>query len=414
MNSRIISSLFGESFKNTSIGVDISSNLKDYMFFDVFLCVLCALGSFSNQKKIKSLKLNGSILILGLMIQIRFFMRTIDWNDNKNNIAMIDQTLLPMEYKVIECVTVDSLCEAIKSLRVRGAPALGAAGGFGVAIAAFRSEARSMDKLLDDIQNAANIIIATRPTAVNLSWGVKRVLGALEDAKNSKEIRIFALDEAKAIANEDVEKNMQLGEHGAMLLEDGDTVMTHCNAGKLACVDWGTALGVIRSARAQGKDIKVFSCETRPLNQGSRITTWELMEDKIPVTLITDSMSGHVMRKGMVDKVIVGADRITQDAVFNKIGTYTHSVIAKEHQVPFYVAAPVSTFDFERLEDEIEIELRKPEELKYFGNYQIAPLGVNVYNPAFDATPMENVTALITENGVFYPPFLIDEVKIKV
>jgi methylthioribose-1-phosphate isomerase len=340
-------------------------------------------------------------------------MRTIDWNEKNNNIVMIDQTLLPVEYKVIECATVDSLCEAIKSLRVRGAPALGAAGGFGVAVAAFRSEAGSMDKVLDDLQNAANIIIATRPTAVNLSWGVKRVLGALEDAKNLKEVRMFALDEAKAIADEDVEKNMQLGEHGATLLDDGDTVMTHCNAGRLACVDWGTALGVIRSARAQGKDIKVISCETRPLNQGSRITTWELMEDKIPVTLITDSMSGHVMRKGMIDKVIVGADRITQDAVFNKIGTYTHSVIAKEHHVPFYVAAPVSTFDFERLEDEIEIELRKPEELRFFGKYQIAPLEVNVYNPAFDATPMENVTALITENGVFYPPVLLDEVKIK-
>ena len=339
-------------------------------------------------------------------------MRTIDWNNNNNNITMIDQTLLPAEYKVIECSTIDSLCEAIKSLRVRGAPALGAAGGFGVALAAFRSNASSLDRSMDDIRDAANTIIATRPTAVNLSWGVKRVFEALEDAKNIKEVRMFALDEAKAIADEDVEKNMQLGEHGATLLEDGDTVMTHCNAGRLACVDWGTALGVIRSARAQGKDIKVISCETRPLNQGSRITTWELMEDKIPVTLITDSMSGHVMRKGMVDKVIVGADRITQDAVFNKIGTYTHSVIAKEHQVPFYVAAPVSTFDFERFEDEIEIELRKPEELKYFGNHQIAPLGVNVYNPAFDATPMENVTALITENGVFYPPFLLNEVKV--
>lgn len=340
-------------------------------------------------------------------------MRTIDWNNNNNNIIIIDQTLLPAEYKAIECNTVDSLCEAIKSLRVRGAPALGAAGGFGVALSAFRSDARSLDILMNDLQDAGNAIIATRPTAVNLSWGVNRVLNAIEDAKNIKEARMFALDEAKAIADEDVEKNMQLGEHGAALLEDGDTILTHCNAGRLACVDWGTALGVIRSARAQGKDIKVISCETRPLNQGSRITTWELMEDKIPVTLITDSMSGHVMRKGMVDKVIVGADRITQDAVFNKIGTYTHSVIAREHGIPFYVAAPVSTFDFEKLEDEIEIELRNPEELKYFGKHQIAPLGVNVYNPAFDATPMENVTALITENGVFYPPFLLDEVRIK-
>ena len=341
-------------------------------------------------------------------------MRTIDWDYKNNHIIMIDQTLLPKEYKIIECTTIDSLCEAIKSLRVRGAPALGAAGGFGVALAAFRSGASSPDRLMDDIQKEGNKIIATRPTAVNLSWGVKRVINSMEDAKNIKEIKMFAIDEAKTIADEDVEKNMQLGEYGSALLEDGDTVMTHCNAGRLACVDWGTALGVIRSARAQGKDIRVISCETRPLNQGSRITAWELMKDKIPVTLITDSMSGHVMRKGMVDKVIVGADRITQDAVFNKIGTYTHSVIAKEHEIPFYVAAPVSTFDFERLEDDIEIELRKPEELRYFGNHQIAPIDVNVYNPAFDATPMENVTGIITENGIFYPPFLLDEVKIRI
>ncbi|GFO98049.1 aIF-2BI family translation initiation factor [groundwater metagenome] len=341
-------------------------------------------------------------------------MRTIDWEPEKNSIVMIDQTLLPREYKVIECSTVDCLCEAIISLRVRGAPALGAAGGFGVALAAQRSRASSLDGVMKDIEAAGRTIISTRPTAMNLSGGVKRVISAVMDASNAKEARNFALDEAKAIAYEDVEKNMELGEHGAMLLEDGDTVMTHCNAGRLACVDWGTALGVIRSARAEGKDIKVISCETRPLNQGSRITTWELMEDKIPVTLITDSMSGHVMRRGMVDKVIVGADRITQDAVFNKIGTYTHSVVAKEHGIPFYVAAPVSTFDFERMEDEIEIELRNPEELKYFGNYQIAPLDVEVYNPAFDSTPMENVSAIITENGVFYPPFLLEEVKIKV
>ena len=233
-------------------------------------------------------------------------MRTIDWEHEKNSIVMIDQTLLPREYKVIECSTIESLCEAIISLRVRGAPALGAAGGYGVALAALRSKGSSLDWVLKDIQRAGKIIISTRPTAMNLSWGVKRVLGALEDANNIKEARMFALDEAKAIADEDVEKNMELGEHGASLLDDGDVVMTHCNAGRLACVDWGTALGVIRSARAQGKDIKVISCETRPLNQGSRITTWELMEDKIPVTLITDSMSGHVMRKGMVDKVIVG------------------------------------------------------------------------------------------------------------
>lgn len=341
-------------------------------------------------------------------------MRTIDWGDKKNSVIMIDQTLLPGEYKIIGCRTIDSLCEAIKSLRVRGAPALGAAGGFGITLAAYNSSASSLDKLMEDIKKAGEKIIATRPTAVNLSWGVKRVIRALEDARNIKEARAFALEEAKAIANEDVEKNKKLGEHGASLLENGDVVLTHCNAGRLACVDWGTALGVIRSAREQGKKIKVIACETRPLNQGSRITTWELMQDNIPVTLITDSMSGHAMRKGMVDKVIVGADRITQDAVFNKIGTYTHSVLAKEQGIPFYVAAPISTFDFEHLENEVEIELRKPDELKFFGSHQIAPLDVEVYNPAFDATPMENVSAIITENGVFYPPFLIEEAKIKV
>ncbi len=340
-------------------------------------------------------------------------MRTIDWDYEKNNIIMIDQTLLPAEYRIIKCSTIDSLCEAIISLRVRGAPALGAAGGFGVALTAFKSKASSLDALIGDIERDGKTLIATRPTAVNLSWGVKRVIRAVEDAGNVKEARMFALDEAKAIADEDVMKNMRLGEYGASLLEEGDTVLTHCNAGRLACVDWGTALGVIRSARDDGKDIKVIACETRPLNQGSRLTAWELMEDKIPVTLITDSMSGHVMRKGMVDKVIVGADRITQDAVFNKIGTYTHSVIAKEHGIPFYVAAPVSTFDFERLEDDVRIEIRKPDELRFFGNHLLAPLEVDVYNPAFDATPMENVTGLITENGIFYPPFLIEEVKIK-
>ena len=340
-------------------------------------------------------------------------MRTIDWDYTNNTIIMIDQTLLPRENRVIECKTIDSLCEAIISLRVRGAPALGAAGGFGVALAAQISTATSLSGLIQDITTAGKTISDTRPTAVNLSWGVNRVLGVIEEAKNKDELKLFMLDEARIIADEDVAKNKQLGEYGASLLEDGDTVMTHCNAGKMACVDWGTALGVIRSAVGQGKDIKVISCETRPLNQGSRITTWEMMEENIPVTLITDSMSGHVMRKGMVDKVIVGADRITQDAVFNKIGTYTHSVIAKEHGIPFFVAAPVSTFDFEQYEEDIEIELRNPDELRFFGKHQIAPLDVNVYNPAFDATPMENVSALITENGVFHPPFILDEVKIK-
>ncbi len=339
-------------------------------------------------------------------------MRTIDFDENKSTIVMIDQTLLPVEYRVIECNNIASLTEAICSLRVRGAPALGAAGGFGIAMAAVHSSANSMEKLLDELHRIGDVIKATRPTAVNLAWGVDRVLGAARDAYSIDSIRSIVLAEAKAIADEDVELNRRLGAHGATLLEDGDTVLTHCNAGRMACVDWGTALGVVRSAIEDGKEIKVIACETRPLNQGSRITAWELMEDSIPVTLITDSMSGYVMRQGIVDNIIVGADRITQDAVFNKIGTYTLSIVAKEHEIPFYVAAPVSTFDFERMEDQVEIEQRDADELRYIANRQVAPPEVPVYNPAFDATPMENVTALITENGLFWPPFLLDEVRI--
>lgn len=337
-------------------------------------------------------------------------MRTIDWNDASDSIVMIDQTLLPAEYKVIECNTLSSLCEAIRSLRVRGAPALGAAGAFGIALAASLSSAGTMDELMRDLNVAASTIKATRLTAVNLAWGVDRVIDATADAYDVEGIRDIVLSEARRIADEDVVTNKMIGKHGAKLLKDGDTVMTYCNAGRMACVDWGTALGVVRSAVESGKRINVIACETRPLNQGSRITAWELMQDKVPVTLITDSMAGHVMRKGMVDKIIVGADRITGDAVFNKIGTYTLSVLAKEHEIPFYIAAPVSTFDFEGWEDTVTIELRDEDELRFCRGVQTAPLDVKVYNPAFDATPMENISGIITEKGVFYPPFLLDEV----
>lgn len=339
-------------------------------------------------------------------------MRTIDWNDESKCVVMIDQTLLPKEYRIIECKTLSSLCEAIKSLRVRGAPALGAAGGFGIALAAFLSSAKDFETMIKDLKVAGKALKSTRPTAVNLSWGVNRVLRAVSDAFDVQGIRDIALQEARDIADEDVAVNKLIGEYGAKLLKSGDTVLTHCNAGRLACVDWGTALGVVRSAIAAGKEIKVIACETRPLNQGSRITTWELMQDKIPVTLITDSMAGWVMQQGLVDCVLVGADRITQDVIFNKIGTYTHSVLAKEHEIPFYVAAPISTFDFEGWEGSVKIENRNPDELRFCGCEQLAPEGVNVLNPAFDTTPMENVSAMITEKGVFYPPFLLDEVLV--
>lgn len=337
-------------------------------------------------------------------------MRTIDWNDESKSVVMIDQTLLPVELNVIECKNLASLCEAIRSLRVRGAPALAAAGGFGMALAVTLSSADTMEKLLSDLKVAASTLVATRPTAVNLAWAVSRVLKATEDSYDLESIKDIVVFEALRIADEDVEINKAIGKYGEKLLDDGDTVMTHCNAGRMACVDWGTALGVIRSAVEKGKEINVIACETRPLNQGGRITTWELMQDNIPVKLITDSMSGHVMRQGMVDKMIVGADRITQDVVFNKIGTYTHSIVAREHEIPFYVAAPVSTFDPNGWEETVTIEQRDADELRYIGDVQIAPKNVDVYNPAFDATPMENITALITEKGIFEPPVLIDEI----
>jgi len=219
-------------------------------------------------------------------------MRTIDWNDESKSVVMIDQTLLPVELNVIECKNLASLCEAIRSLRVRGAPALGAAGGFGMALAVTLSSADTMEKLLNDLKVAASTLIATRPTAVNLAWAVNRVLKATEDSYDLESIKDIVVFEALRIADEDVEINKAIGKHGQKLLDDGDTVMTHCNAGRMACVDWGTALGVIRSAVEKGKEISVIACETRPLNQGGRITTWELMQDNIPVKLITDSMSG--------------------------------------------------------------------------------------------------------------------------
>jgi len=328
-------------------------------------------------------------------------MRTIEWNNG--TVTLIDQTLLPAEYRTIRCNTIPLLCEAIESLRIRGAPALGAAGGYGVALAAHLSVATTLEQLMHDLEAASGMLKRTRPTAINLAYGVDRVMNAVRSSSDIDEARRISLREASAIADEDVERNRRLGEHGAALLDDGDTVLTHCNAGRLACVDWGTAIGVIRAAIDCGKKISVVSCETRPLNQGSRLTVWELMQDRIPVTLIADSAAGSMMRAGKIDKVIVGADRITRDAVFNKIGTYTHSVLAKEHNIPFYVAAPISTFDPVGLERDVVIEERGPDELRMTGDVMLAPADAVVYNPAFDATPLANITAVITEAGVVCP-----------
>jgi methylthioribose-1-phosphate isomerase len=329
-------------------------------------------------------------------------MRSIFWDDG---LKLIDQTKLPERLEVIECRSVEELADAIKRLAVRGAPALEAAGAYGIALAARERDFADVGELKEYLKRAADFLASTRPTAVNLFVGIERALSAALKGESVEEVRELALKEAEKLAEEDVERNRKMGEYGAELLEDGDTVLTYCNAGRLATVDWGTALGVVRSAVEQGKEIRVIACETRPLNQGSRLTCWELMEDGIDVMLITDSMVGIVMQKGMVDKVIVGADRIVKDAVFNKIGTYTVSVVAKHHGIPFYVAAPKATFDWGRAAKDVVIEERAREELIYCGNRQIAPLNVKVYNPAFDPTPLENVTALITEYGVIHPPY---------
>jgi len=328
---------------------------------------------------------------------------TIWWD---GGLWLIDQTLLPGELLPIRIKNIRQLIDAIKLLRVRGAPALGAAGAYGVALAADLSRTTNALEMMADLETAAEIIKASRPTAVNLSWGVDRAISAAALGETVEEIRQRTLAEAEDIALEDIRINKLIGKNGAKLLDDGDHVLTHCNAGRLACVGWGTALGVVRSACAAGKQIHVYSCETRPLHQGSRLTAWELSSDKIPVTLICDSMSGSLMRKGMINKVIVGADRITRDVVFNKIGTYSHAVLAKHHKIPFYVAAPLSTFDRRHEESDIIVEMRDPDEICTLGGTRLAPHGIDVYNPAFDATPLELVSGLITEKGVFRPPLM--------
>lgn len=329
--------------------------------------------------------------------------KTIWWDEG---LWLIDQTQLPEKYISLKIESIRQLVAAIKSLSVRGAPALGAAGAYSIALAAERSHASNAFDMIAELEVAADMIRSSRPTAINLSWGVERALREASEGESIDEIRERALRSAEEIAEEDIRINHAIGRNGAKLLEDGETILTHCNAGRLACVGWGTALGVVRSAAELGKRIQVFACETRPLHQGSRLTAWELKEDGIPVTLICESMSGSLMRKARIDKVIVGADRITRDAVFNKIGTYNHAVLAKHHKIPFYVAAPLSTFDRMNGEEEIIIEERDPEEICTLGGVRLAPLGVDVYNPAFDATPLDLVSALITEKGVFRPPLM--------
>jgi methylthioribose-1-phosphate isomerase len=315
----------------------------------------------------------------------------------------INQQKLPHKTEFLKMKSPEEVVQAIKTMKIRGAPLLGAAAAYGLALAAYHSKAKNKKDLLKELEKAAQSIRQTRPTAVNLFWAVDRIMQkAYSFNGTAQELASVVVEEAEHIAEEDVKANRLIGKHGAALIDEGDTILTHCNAGALATVDYGTALGVVRTAFEQGKKIRVIATETRPKLQGARLTAYELKRDGIPVTLITDTMVGYVMHMGIVDKVFVGADRIVRDAVINKIGTYQVAVLAEEHKIPFYVAAPKSTFDLERKAEEVEIEERSPEEVTFIGNERIAPEGIEVLNPAFDITPLKYVTAIICEDGILY------------
>jgi methylthioribose-1-phosphate isomerase len=328
-------------------------------------------------------------------------MRTIEWRNGE--VVTIDQTKLPNETIMLTMKDCGEVVEAIRQMRIRGAPLLGTAAAFGLALTAQNSKSTTKTGLISELERSARILKETRPTAVNLFWAIDRILTMAKDShENARGIGALVIVEAQKIADEDVAANYLIGKNGSELIHDGDVILTHCNAGALATVDYGTALGVIRTAFEQGKKISVIATETRPLLQGARLTAFELQRDSIPVTLITDNMVGYVMYRKMIDKVIVGADRIVGDAVINKIGTYSIAVLAKEHGIPFYVAAPKSTFDLTSRSADIIIEKRDAEEVTCLGSVRIAPKGMKVLNPAFDITPFDYVTAVVCESGILY------------
>ncbi|HWS98877.1 MAG TPA: S-methyl-5-thioribose-1-phosphate isomerase [Pyrinomonadaceae bacterium] len=336
--------------------------------------------------------------------------KTVEWTDE--GVRMLDQRILPTEEKYLMLRSYEEVAEAIKKMVVRGAPAIGVSAAFGLALGAKQSVGTSVADLEFDFDYMCDVMGATRPTAVNLFWAIERMRVAFRRAKaeteDVEEIKQRLVAEAHAIFNEDVESNRRLGRFGGELIPDGATVLTHCNAGALATAgDYGTALGVIRGARDAGKRVAVIADETRPFLQGARLTAWELAKDEIPVTLITDNMAGHVMKQGKVDAVVVGADRIAANGdTANKIGTYMVAVLARQHDIPFYVAAPVSTLDMTlQSGEEIPIEERDAREVTHVRDQRLAPEGVAVHNPAFDVTPHELIAAIITDRGVARPPY---------
>ncbi|RLB03944.1 MAG: S-methyl-5-thioribose-1-phosphate isomerase [Deltaproteobacteria bacterium] len=333
--------------------------------------------------------------------------KTIEWKENK--VIILDQRRLPEEEVYLECKDVYAVAEAIKTLAIRGAPAIGIAAAMGTALGALGIEKRDFTSFYRELLSICHTLEQTRPTAINLHWALQRMKVICETNKeaNVEALKELLVTEALAMLEEDIEINKRIGEAGKDLIRDGDTILTHCNAGALATGGYGTALGVIRRAWEQGKGIKVVATETRPLLQGARLTAWELKREGIPVTLITDHMAGYLMKRGEINLIIVGADRIACNGdVANKIGTYTLAVLAKENDIPFYVAAPLSTFDQSiNRGEEIPIEERGEEEVIAPWGKRIAPMGIGVRNPAFDITPHRYVTAIVTERGVIRAPF---------
>ncbi|MBX3015007.1 MAG: S-methyl-5-thioribose-1-phosphate isomerase [Caldilineaceae bacterium] len=334
-------------------------------------------------------------------------MRTVFWEENK--VKMIDQRLLPGQLVIAAFATVAAVAQSIQEMYVRGAPAIGATGAYGMALAAQLSPATDRASLLADLRAAKAVLDEARPTAVNLSWATARLLTLAEHTvtTNLDDLRSALLAEAEALAAEDIEINRRMGYHGAAIVPDGANLLHHCNTGSLATVDFGTALGVVYACQEQGKQIHVWVDETRPRLQGARLTAWELMRAEVPMHLIADNAAGHLMRTGKVDIVIFGADRVAANGdVANKIGTYKVAVCARENGIPTYAVVPTSTIDLNLpTGDHIPIEERGPEEVTHVGETVIAPEGVPVYNPAFDITPYRYLTGIITEEGICYPPF---------
>jgi len=331
--------------------------------------------------------------------------KSLRWE--RDTLYLLDQTALPHQERLVACTTAADVVRAIKSLRVRGAPAIGAAAAYGLVLGAREIAASGRELFLDRLRDTARQLAASRPTAVNLTWALSRMLRVAERAGSVEEVRAALLAEAEAIAAEDVRANRAIGEFGAAMLRPGEGILTYCNTGALATVDYGTAFGIIRTAHERGLRPRLFACETRPVLQGARLTAWEAVQLGIEVTLITDNAAGALMRRGLVHRVIVGADRIAANGdVANKIGTYTLAVLARAHEIPFIVAAPLSTVDAEAADgDAIPIEERPPEEVTHLAGTRLAPEGVAAMNPAFDITPHHLVTAIVTDAGVATPPY---------